>query len=345
MIFFSVGLPSKLAQTCDSLLHRLAEAALGSVECGAFNSLDELAAAAIRSSASHLAVSSRQPVLRLQSEIVQSGRPFLVALDDLHLALHDLLRRPGYDTAMAVRELASSSAAMLTLAAAPGALVLSRADREDRLALAESITRHFGFRLGARDLRRVIASAAPAENNEASGALDLDADQQATVDGALAPYAGYFGNGELAPLLWQAGLFFSSDSRADQPPRPVTGAVDITGRGRIVIFGPYINLPPGPWSASVVIAFSAETAGIGFVIEVYAGTQLAAARVQPAGEQVLDTNLEFTIGNSLDQPIEIRVITERAAFDGRIALGYVSLVPRSGLRGETEQQLIRTLHR
>ena len=111
MIFFSVGLPSKLAQICDSLLHRLAEAAFGSVEWGALNSLDEIAVAAIRSGAPHLVASSRQPVLRLQTEIVQSGRPFLVALDDLHLALHEAIERPGYDMAAATRELASSSAA------------------------------------------------------------------------------------------------------------------------------------------------------------------------------------------------------------------------------------------
>ena len=67
--------------------------------------------------------------------------------------------------------------------------------------------------------------------------------------------------------------------------------------------------------------------------------------MQPTGEQVIETNLQFTIGNSVDQPVEIRIVIERAAFDGRMALGYVSLVPRAGVRVETQQQLIETLHR
>jgi hypothetical protein len=150
----------------------------------------------------------------------------------------------------------------------------------------------------------------------------------------------YFAGGELEPIIWEADLFFANEERL-----PAVGPIDITGLGRILVFGPYINLTPGPWSATIVTGFSAETAGIGFIIEVYAGAQLATARVQPAGEQVIECTLQFTIEDSVDQPVEIRIISERAAFDGRLALGYVSLLTRAGVRSETEQQLIQTLRR
>ena len=41
----------------------------------------------------------------------------------------------------------------------------------------------------------------------------------------------------------------------------------------------------------------------------------------------------------------MRLISERAAFDGRLVLGYVSLAPRLEVRTETHQQLIETLRR
>lgn len=234
---------------------------------------------------------------------------------------------------------------MLILAAAPGALVLSSKDQDDPVALAASIGRHFGFETGSRELREIAGSLGSAiSNGEATSSDELSPNQQAFVDGALAAYGSYFGNGELAPIIWQPDLFFINETPAGATPRPATGPIDITGRARFLIFGPYINLPPGPWSASVVIAFSAETAGMSFIIEIAAGTQLAYTRVQPTGEQVIESDLQFTIGNSADQPVEIRIITERAAFDGRIALGYVTLTPRSGLRSETEQHLIEALH-
>jgi hypothetical protein len=155
----------------------------------------------------------------------------------------------------------------------------------------------------------------------------------------------YFAGGDLETIVWEPDLFYVADDRPDAPRRPAIGPIDLTGRARFLVFGPYINLPPGPWSATIVAAFSAEAAGCSFIIEVAAGIQLAYERVQPTGEQVIETNLQFTIGNSVDQPVEIRIVIERAAFDGRMALGYVSLVPRSGVRVETQQQLIETLRR
>src|SRR5205085_5563381 len=131
----------------------------------------------------------------------------------------------------------------------------------------------------------------------------------------------------------------------DGPRIPASGPIDITGRARVLIFGPYINLPPGPWSATAVVGFSAETAGMSFMIEVTAGPQLAHTRVQSIGEQVIETDLQFRIDDSANQPVEIRIVNERAAFDGRLVLGRVRLVPRAAVENDIEQRLIEALHR
>jgi hypothetical protein len=172
-------------------------------------------------------------------------------------------------------------------------------------------------------------------------AVDTDDD---LVSGALAPYVRFFGRGgDLEPVVWAPDLFFATQNAADGLRVPARGAIDITGRARFLIFGPYINLAPGSWVATVALGFSAETSGMSFVIEIAAGTPLTHARVQPVGEQVIETNLSFTIPPSTDCPVEIRVVNERAAFDGRIALGHVRLAPRVGGQSETEQQLIAAL--
>lgn len=350
MILFSVGLPSRFAELCDLLTLRLAERSLGSVTAGMVNTLDEVARAAIRTDAAHLVAASRQPVVRLQSEIVQTGRPFLVTLGAVHMALHELLQRPGYDLATATREIAGSCAAMLTLAAAPGALVLSSGGDDDRTALAASIASHFGFTLSPGEIDAVAASletVAEVAEREESGWLDqLGAHEHAMINGALEPYVKYFnGGGELEPIVWEPDLFFATGAATGGAPMSASGPIDITGRARFLIFGPYINMAPGSWSATAVIGFSAETAGLSFLIEIAAGTQLSYARVQPTGEQVIETDLQFTIDDSATQPVEIRIISERAAFDGRLVLGHVRLVPRAGVQNETQQRLIEALRR
>jgi hypothetical protein len=350
MIFFSVGLPSRFAELCDALTVRLAERSLGAVTAGIVNTLDDVARVAIRTDAAHFVAASRQPVVRLQAEIIQTGRPFLVTLGAVHSALYELLQRPGYDLATATREIAGSCAAMLTLTAAPAALVLSSGGEDDPTALATAIARHFGFTLSPGEIDAVaesIETAAEGEVREESGWLDqLGARERAIINGALEPYVRYFnGGGELEPIVWEPDLFFAAEGAADGAPIPASGPIDITGRARFLIFGPYINLAPGLWSATAVIGFSAETTGLSFVIEIAAGTRLTYARVQPTGEQVIETDLQFTIDDSATQPVEVRIISERAAFDGRVVLGHVRLVPRAGVHNEIQQRLIEALRR
>src|SRR5579872_6497246 len=149
MVFLSIGLPSRFAECCDALLIRLVEKKLGSVHAAPLNSLEELARAMIRSSSPNLVACSRQPVLRLQSEIVESGHPFLVALGDPRAALRNLILQTGCSLIDATRAVASSCAAMLTIQEAPTALVMTPRSPS---AAAAAIAGHFGIDVSAKEL-------------------------------------------------------------------------------------------------------------------------------------------------------------------------------------------------
>ena len=349
MIFFSIGLPSRFAEWCDAVAARLAERRLGPVEICPIQTLEELAVAALRTRAAHLLARCRQPVLRLQTEIVASGRPFLVALGDPGAALRDLLGQPDSELAGATRAVASSCAAMLTLTQAPGALVLS-GDKAaaDPAAAAKAIARHFELEASGEEIAGILvdlaaAGLAPGKDNDPSWWDRLAAREQTIVTGALQAYIAHFGGGAAGPIVWEPELFYLAGAAPGQPAAPVSGPIDLTGRARFLVYGPYINLPPGAWSANVVLGFSREAAEMSFLIEVVAGPQLAHTRVQPTGEEVVEADLQFTIANSVDRPVEIRIVNERAAFDGRLALGYVTLTQRLGVRPETQNALRRAL--
>ena len=348
MIFFSIGLPSRFAEWCDAVTARLVESRWGPVEICSIQMLDELAVAAIRTKAAHLLARCRQPVLRLQAEIVAAGRPFLVALGDPQAALRDLLLQQVAEFAGATRAVASSCAAMLTVTQAPGALVLSSDRAADPVAAAEAIARHFEVGLCRDEIARLVADlaaagVAPGQDEDRSWWDGLAEREQTVAAGALQSYVSQFGGGAAGVIVWEPELFYSTEAPTGQPPAAVSGPIDLTGRARFLVYGPYINLPPGAWSANVVVGFSSEAAEMSFVVEVVAGSQLAYTRVQPTGEQVVEAALQFTIGNSVDRPVEIRIVNERAAFDGRLVFGYVTLTPRVGVREETEDALRRAL--
>jgi hypothetical protein len=348
MIFFSIGIPGHLADWCDALIAKLIERSSRSVEIVALRTFDEVAAAAIRSSGAHIIGSCRQPVLRLQTEIAGASRPFVVAVGDPRAGLRDLTQRLGYDLPGATREVASSCAAVLSLTAAPNALVLSETSVRDPVAAAAAIAGHFTLPLAEEEVAATVAALAqagltPDGGSDSSWWDQLDTRDQALVNGALTAYAGYTVGSKLEPIVWQPELFFAGGSQPDQPPLPVNGPIDITGRARFLVFGPYINLPPGSWSANVVLGFSAEAAGMTFVIEVYAGMVLANTRVTPSAEQIIEANLHFTIDASASSAVEIRIFTERAAFEGRLALGYVELISLATVPGETQEYLTQLL--
>jgi hypothetical protein len=348
MVFFSIGLPSRFAEWCDRLVLRLVERQLGSAEAVALNSLDELASAVVRTKAASLVACCRQPVLRLQTEILQAQRPFLVALGDPRAALRNLIESAGFQLPDATRAVASSCAAMLTITKAANALALTPDPSLDAYAAAAMVARHFELPLDRAEIAAVVDSLADTgveltQDDALAWSEELSERERAIIDGAFEPYIAHFGGAPLERLVWEPELFYVTVDPPSAGLLPLTGPVDVTGRTRFVVYGPFINLPPGAWSADVVLGFSAETSGVAFIIEVFAGSQLAHARIEVAGEQVIQSRLYFTIENSVDQAVQIRVFNERAAFDGRLALGYVAMTPQATIPGDTRERLAEAL--
>ena len=80
-----------------------------------------------------------------------------------------------------------------------------------------------------------------------------------------------------------------------------------------------------------------------YVVEVFAGTRLAHVRLEPGNERVIEVNLHFAIDASVDHPVQVRIYNERAAFDGRMALGYVTVTPHANVSGDTRDYLTTVL--
>lgn len=310
-------MPSRFTEWCDALVARLAESSFGTAEYTAVNTLEELAAAFLKTRASHLVACSRQPAVRLQTEIVHGKRPFLVTIGDPRAALRNLLERAGYDVVSATRAVASSCAAMLSLTRAPGPLVVSSGAVTDSMAVANAIADHFELSTSRSEVAAIVlalseAGVTPDHGDDSAWWNELGEREQAIVNGALLPYVSHLTpDAELEPLVWEPELFFINDDPPAPMPIPASRPVDITGRVRFLVYGPFINPPH--------------------------------TRVEPPAEQIIEANLHFVIDDSVDQPVQIRVFNERAAFDGRLALGYVTMMPQAAIPSETRDRLAAIL--
>jgi hypothetical protein len=341
MFFFCIGLPSRFFEWCQAVTARLVEQVLGPVQDIHADMLDQFAAQAIGAQSPYAIVGSHQIVGPFWTALAAANRRFVLIRDHPHHALANLMVRHGAEFLEAARVVAKSCASTVSCMSLPGALVLD-ADRDaaDPAATAAAIARHFGLAVGEAEIAGLLgplaeAAARPDREERLSWWQRLDGAQRTLIAGAVDPYGARLAGGELGPIVWERDLFYMSEEPPVAPDPPASRPIDITGRPRYLLYGPYITLPPGSWSATVALGFSAEAAELSYIVDVCAGAEILLSRItlQPGEERVVEANLNF----SLDAPdmVEIRVMNERAAFDGRLALGHVVLTPAGMIRPET----------
>jgi hypothetical protein len=171
----------------------------------------------------------------------------------------------------------------------------------------------------------------------------LETSEQALVKGALEAYAHHFTGSDFGTITWERELFYIVDEPHRDAYPPATRPVDVTGSPRPLVFGPYISLPCGSWSTMVALGFSHEAAEMSYLVEIFAGYQLTHVRIVPGSKRFVEVSLEFVVDAALNQPIQVRVWNERAAFDGRLALGHVTVTPHTTMRPETSNYFATAL--
>jgi hypothetical protein len=222
---------------------------------------------------------------------------------------------------------ASSCASITRFAALPTSLVVAcETAARDPVAAAEAMARHLDLAIDRPIVTKLVADLAaagviPKDVPATAAAPALPEPSTATIDGALGPYAERFRGASVTPFIWTRHVFLE-ESR-----RPASHPIDLAGQIRYLIYGPYISLPPGSWLAELLVGFSGEAVDMSYRVEVWAGaaSQLAILQVQPVAAGLQRININFTLEESNDNLVEIRIANERPAHGGRLVLGQATL--------------------
>ena len=342
VILFSIGLPGHFAEWCDAVMARLASHAGGAVVAVTFpplkdmfgydgisSTLDEIGRVLIGNSADHLVIGARQPDETLRNALAERNTPFLVVLDDPRNAAADILAETGADPKMVVRAVANSCPLVMQYYRLPGALTLhAHRVRTDPAGSVSAIAAHFGIAVEPDAVAAIVNElAAPGTRALLPGsdesAARLPAATRKMFDGALQGYRDLFFDGRLDQIIWTRDLFYLAVDAGRSP----TDLIEVAGGSRILIYGPYIHLPRGSWTARVVLGFSQEAAGHTFLIDVFADTQLASTTFQPEGAGIYTADLTFSLGEPSGKGVEVRVMVVSDNAQGQLAFGHVVLKP------------------
>jgi hypothetical protein len=329
MLFFVIGIPGRFAEDCGTLTAALVRQKLGAAESTSGNTLEDIARIALSRGTGFAVVAARYPGGRVIRALTEAGRPFLVVLDDLRSGLAYLVCRQELSLAAAVQTLASGCASIVCCAAMPQALVL-RAEpaREDWAATGVTIAHHLQLDVSQREIADVVRCAVASSDRETLDASawwhGLDKSERAIAGGALDAYRDLATTRSPGTITWASELFFTGD----RPQQRVTGEIDITGRGRCLLSGPRILLPPATWSLTAALDISPDAAEHGFVLEASAGAALSRTVIRPGAGGLVEANLSIALAELSDEPVELRLYNERPAFGGHVSLHHVTAVPQ-----------------
>jgi FkbM family methyltransferase len=331
VILFSVSLPGRFGDWCNAVLAKVAGHAGSKVAAFTLPSLDdlcgfetpapmldELAHAMIASDASHFAIAIRRPDQRLRDALRRDGARLVLALDDPCDAVAGLVES-GIPARTAVRAIANCYPMMMPIAAQPGVLTVHAADaRADPARTIAAIASYFDLAIDPDAVPAIVAALPPP-----TGALGnrLPADAAKMAEGALGAYRKGLAGERLDRIIWTRELFIRGDIAV-----PPTMLIEVGG-GRMLVYGPYIQLPAGSWSAQVVLGFSPQTAPSSFLVDIYAEGQLASTTMQPGSGGVYTAELIFSVAEPRGKGIEVRVLVASNQAAGWLAFGHVILQP------------------
>lgn len=339
MLVLSIGLPGMFTDWGESVIAALIEHAYGTPLVLFANALDDIAETVIMSNADDLVVSIRQPDARLRRALLASVKPMVVFLDDPARSALNLIAHHGRSVVAAVREVSGCCVQLMNFGNIGNALVLNpQGDAGDPGATIRKLATHLGLQVSEQAFAEILARLAHAEPEDYRGDVGEDGSpgggglratfdalgerDRAILDETLGTYADAFAGKEFGRLIWPRDLFGIADSQ----PEPAMRDIDIAGRARCLVYGPYMQVFAGRWIARMVLGFSAETVGVPFTVDVAAPDRIAHATITPDAAGVYEVNVEFSIEDP-DRPVEVRVWSERPAFEGTIALGFVALTP------------------
>lgn len=320
MFHFVIGFPGRFAQACSVAVLSKVQRNGGWPNVIAVDTPEQVTRAILESGNRDTVLLASHPGGRIRRALAEARRPFLVAMDDPRRVIADLVLNMNMDLATAVRMTASACPSVLGYADIECAIVVRASDPPAQTAA--TLARYLGWVPGDPTIAALMnglrqRSMVDVESWWAS----LDSAGSALAEGAIAAYL-VPGRKPSKALRWDEGLFLTGNSGPSS-----VGPINITGRKRVLLEGPGIQVAHGTWHLVLTMEFSRVAADYDYRLDVVAGNVLATLNFHPPGDGEQRSVLDFHVPDTIDYPLSIRLSLQRAAFDGTVTLKSAVLHP------------------
>jgi hypothetical protein len=336
LLIAAFGLPGGFSAWGFNAVTALARAASGDVLHIHADSRDEFSRAGVGDPARPIVLTSQYPDHALTDYVLELDLPAIVFTEDAADALRHLSQSAPQPQVALLRALSASAACLFPLYARSNIAIINRdAFREVQvLTMLVRMARHFRLDLApdvfARTLRPLyvvpggaggmtlatigeqVSGQIPHGNSVTDSGVDaiFGGQQQLAVVGAPP-------RSDASPsVIWQQSLF----TAGDPPNQTGVETIALAGAARCLLYGPYLHLPRGLWTARIILDFDHAACMQSFVLEFHAG-EAALARVRfaaPAAGRFAAV-MALAVAEPRN-PIELRLFLECGAIEGTISL-------------------------
>lgn len=150
----------------------------------------------------------------------------------------------------------------------------------------------------------------------------------------LEPFNGKILHDQVSSLTWPQESFLLADKGGEA----AIGAIELVGKARCLVYGPYFHLPAGQWNARFFLDIDENIYGQIFTIEIFSEDILGKIRILPSGTGSFAAETTFRVERP-KLPIEVRLFTDTGSIEGSIAHWHVEMKPiDSEIIGPEDQQ-------
>jgi hypothetical protein len=138
---------------------------------------------------------------------------------------------------------------------------------------------------------------------------------------ALAAYADLTLGRKPDEIVWPLSLFTRGDGRSWRAP------FDLAGPARALLYGPYMHLPVGDWTARVEFEIAGALSGVEATTDVRTHEVVTQKAFALPAKGVFAYDLSFAVRDP-HHPVEIRLFLRKAAIEGVFLARSVKLRPQ-----------------
>lgn len=339
MLLTTLGTPSAFAAWGTLLLRSIVEVSRGKFQYIAAGKFEDLEKAFGARTNDQVIIYSDSPDAKMTALLMRVKAPATIFVEEPSDVVGYAAKVREMETRKAVRLACLSYSCLSAFNESPTAKVFLRRKHTSVRRLLMAMAGHYGLPMREADIETVLARVikgyrkgddptvesqivANIANAKPAGqwVAEFDAEDADLLETALQPYYEIAEGRLLSQVMWPPQLFHDGSEKGTY----LSGAIELVGRSRCLIHGPFLHLPRGRWNASVQINVGEGYSRNTIVVDVKCGDILTSGRMALPDSGSFIFSIPFVVTDPR-APIQIRFFLEKGAIEGWIDLVSVMI--------------------